>query len=488
MLDFIKRKRNLIIGIAIVIVIAGVVAARIKSNGAIPTVGLETGDIIRTVKISGKVVPKESVDLGFEITGTVQSVSKMVGQTVRQGDPLVRIDSSSILAEIRRAEAELALAEANLNKLDGAGDYEAQITNAKRSIIQTISDTYAAADDAIYNKTDQLFLNPRSGRPEISYAFRGYFDLRDSINSQRATMGEKLDNWKKLVNALSVTNYTQEDLVRSEKYLGEISTYVADVSRAVNLFEENDSTPQTMIDKYKADAVQARDNLNRSAQNLISAKDRLENLLLDVPVQAARVEAARASLLNLRSQLSKATLTSPTNGIISRQDAKIGQVVSPSVSIVSIMSDDLTVEAFVPEVLIPGVEIGNKATITLDALGRREIFEAMVIMIDPAETIRDGVSTYKIKVALSDPEGRARSGMTANVEIETFRKESVMTILERAVVRNNGEAFVYVLDNDNKTRKAVVELGERDSRGKVELVSGLTSRDRILINPPENNK
>ncbi|MDO8470988.1 MAG: efflux RND transporter periplasmic adaptor subunit [bacterium] len=484
MLAFIKERRFLIL-IAVAIAMVIFVAIKVKSNGKIETTSPVVGDLVRTVKISGKVTPQESVELGFEIAGIVTSVLRQVGQTVRRGDLLARIDTSGISADILKAEAELALAQAELDKLGGAGIYEAQIDNAKQALIQTIVDTYAAAEDAVYNKTDQFFSDPDSSRPDITPTFGGNPNLRNSINNGRVLVGGALDTWDSLVSGLNTSTYTETHLSQSKKYLAQISAFIADVSRAVSLFEAGVFS-QATIDAYKADTTSARNNLNSASQSLIAVEEKLRGLLLEVPVQVARVESARASLLNDRSRLSKTALTSPINGVISRQEAKIGQVVSPNTSLISIISKKFEIEAFVPEVLISGVRVGNSASATLDAYGGQEIFVAKIAHIDPAETIRDGVSTYKIKLTFTDLDDRIKSGMTANIEIETFRKSAVRLIRERAVLIEGNEAFVYVLSENNEREKISVEIGERDSMGNVELISDLPQETKLIINPTEN--
>jgi len=484
MIDFIK-KRKIILLIIIVVVAFIFIAIKIKSNGTIETVSPITGDLVRMVKISGKVIPEKSVDLGFEISGTVVNIAKEVGQSVSRGDLLVRIDTGGISANILKAQAELALAQAELKKLDGAGIYEAQIENAKRAIIQTIIDTYTAANDAVHNKTDKFFLNPRSDQPEIIPTLNNEQDLRASINKDRVIMEETLDTWRALTTRLEVSTYTEEDLSTAKRYFAEVFSYISDVSRATNVFKSDNFLTQTVINGYRNDTTLARDNMNSSSQNLISAEDKLRGLLLEVPVQVARVNAARASLQNFRSQFSKSSLISPINGIVSKQETKVGQVVSPSTNIVSVISKKLEIEAFMPEVLISGVRIDNPAITTLDAYGEKESFAARLTHIDPAETIRDGVSTYKVKLVFNDVDDRIKSGMTANLNIETFRKNEVVLIPERTVVRENDKTFVYILSEDNKKKISIV-IGGQDSSGNVELVSELPKDSKLIINPTQN--
>lgn len=298
-------------------------------------------------------------------------------------------------------------------------------------------------------------------------------------------MTETLNKWRALTTNLSVSTYTDNHLDLSRKYLAEVSAYIAAVSQAVNLFEEANWLPQATINNYQDAVVLAEDSLNTASQNLISAEDKFKGLLLEVPVQVARVEAARATLSNFRSQLSKTSLVSPIRGVVSKQDAKIGQVVSSNTNLVSIISRELEIESYVPEILISGVRVGNSASVTLDAYGDKDIFEARVVHIDPAETIRDGVSTYKVRLAFSLSDERVRSGMTANIKIETFRKSAVRLLVEHAVFKKGEETFVYILGNDGSEVKTSVVIGERDSSGNVELLSDLSSESKLIINPKE---
>lgn len=482
MLAFAKRKNGLLIGTAILLV-AGILLFKAGGNGETETVSPITSDLVRVVKISGKVIPKNSVELGFEISGTVASVSREVGSVVNKGSLLARLDASSVSAEVLKAEAELNLALAALDKLDGAGAFEAQIDNAKRTVIQSILNARAVSDDAVYKKADQLFINIHSGFPEIYGDLSGYRDLRDSINTSRREMDLMFEKWRSLTTGLNISNYTEEKLSKSREYLNTVAIYVSRVSQAANLFEESTWLSQATIDGYKTTMAAAETALNTTTQGLITSADNLKNLLLEVPVQVARVESARATLSNARSQLSKTSLSSPIDGVVSRQDAKIGQTVSANAEIISVISRELEMESFVPEVSISGVKVGDMASVTLDAYGERETFAAHVVHIDPAETIRDGVSTYKVRLAFSDQNDKVRSGMTANINIETFRKPSVILIPERTVVTEDGETFVYILNAAGKEEKTPVTIGERDSSGSVELLTSLPEGASLVTNP-----
>jgi HlyD family secretion protein len=468
-------------GVAAAVLLIGGSLAAFGGGAAAETAEVRQADLVRTVRISGKVAPREKAELGFEIGGTVASVEKEAGEKVAKGQVLVSLSSGTIAANLQKAQAELASARAEYAKLEGTAAYENSVTSAEKSVLQAMKDAYTAASDAIENKADQVFVNPLSSSPEIKGSFDELVALRDPIVKGRVSIGYTLSDWRKLVDSLG-TSYTASELQLSKTYLAKTSDFISLLSRAVNMFEETAYMSQATIDGYKAGILAARQSLNAATQSFIDAEKGLSSTLGDVPVQLARVEAAEASVANLRYELGKTSLVSPISGVVARQDAKAGQAVSAGASLVSVISPDYIIEAYIPEVSIAGVKVGDGAEVTLDAYGPETAFAAKVEYIDPAETLKDGVSTYKVRLAFDAPDERVRSGLTANVSIETLRKPAVTLVPERAIVREGGKAYATLLAGKVEERTEVV-LGDRDSQGGIEVLSGLSAGDRVLINP-----
>ena len=139
------------------------------------------------------------------------------------------------------------------------------------------------------------------------------------------------------------------------------------------------------------------------------------------------MEKARAGVNNIKAQISKTIISSPIRGIVTKQDAKAGEIVNASSPVVSVISDaSFQVEANLPEADVSKVKINDSAKLTLDAYGSDTAFAAKVISIDPAETIIEGVSTYKITFEFDKEDERIRSGLTANIDILTKKKEGVL--------------------------------------------------------------
>ena len=132
-----------------------------------------------------------------------------------------------------------------------------------------------------------------------------------------------------------------------------------------------------------------------------------------------------------------------------------------------------------PEADIAKVSVGNTSIVTLDAYGRDVVFEAKVVAIDPAETIVDGVATYKVTFQFIEDDERIKSGMTANIDITSDNRENVIAVPQRSIIRKNGDKFVRILDGNN-VKEIKVETGLYGSDGNIEIIRGINEGDKVI--------
>jgi len=139
------------------------------------------------------------------------------------------------------------------------------------------------------------------------------------------------------------------------------------------------------------------------------------------------------------------------------------------------------IEANIPEADIAKVKPGQTANVTLDAYGPDVLFHASVVSVDPAETIVDGVPTYKTTFQFEGTDARIKSGMTANIDIQGQMHENVLSVPQRAVVNHNGKKYVTIKTGKNTTKEVVVSLGLRGSDGAIEITDGLSVGDEVVV-------
>lgn len=266
--------------------------------------------------------------------------------------------------------------------------------------------------------------------------------------------------------------------------------------------EKNNITNETITSVTKQEAITAQKALNQNAittansavtsasNTLASAKDALVLKLAgpteqEMAAQKAQVQQAQANLQSANAQLEKSVLHSPISGLITIQNIKVGEIVNANVRVVSIISDvGFEMEAFIPEVDVAKVKIGNLVKATLDAYGDSVVFDATVSALDPAETIIEGVSTYKATFVFTHEDSRIKSGMTANIDITTEKRENAIIIPQRLIEMKDGNSFVFVPQGLGTPTERAVIIGLKGSNGMVEVLSGLSEGEEILNSLP----
>lgn len=194
-------------------------------------------------------------------------------------------------------------------------------------------------------------------------------------------------------------------------------------------------------------------------------------------------ESARASLATVESSLAKTVLRAPVSGVVTNVYVETGETAVAASPVVQIVSGDLGsyVEADVPESDISKLSVGREASATFDAFGKKEPFSVRIESIDPRSTVVQDVVYYKVKFALESEDARFKSGMSADVSVETARANDAVLLSRRAVKEDDSGAYVEVYDGINAPARRDVETGLEDDEGNVEIVKGLSEGETVVL-------
>jgi len=304
----------------------------------------------------------------------------------------------------------------------------------------------------------------------------------ENIDSALQKTKQALQKLKDALNVIPLSDLTSTELTNLATYKETIDSEIASLSSAEEAIEVQKATNQTNISQAEAEVNSARNTLllYQKELELKEAGATQEQ----IEAQEALVEKAQANVESIKAQIAKTIMQSPISGIVTKQEAEQGETVSQGEVLVSIMSlARFKIEAFVPEVDIANLKVGDKAKVALDAYDD-VLFEAQVVKIDPAETVVEGVSTYKTVLEFEKEDERIKSGMTADVTIITAKKDNVVAIPQRAVIEKDGKKIVRVIEN-NKVLEKEVEIGIRGSDGRVEVRKGIAEGEKVIVFMPQ---
>lgn len=180
-------------------------------------------------------------------------------------------------------------------------------------------------------------------------------------------------------------------------------------------------------------------------------------------------------------QLQKTRLVAPMDGIITDKKVEAGVVVAQANPVLSFASaDNLEAEVYVSELDVKKLAVGNEAEIDISSVdGNSAAVGARIKNIYPAETIRNGVSSYKVVFELEEQNPNFKSGMTGTAKIKISEKTDVIYIPQSSLFSDAGKKYVMNLTRGFPERKEV-QVGAYGADGMVEIISGLSEGDKII--------
>lgn len=269
-----------------------------------------------------------------------------------------------------------------------------------------------------------------------------------------------------------------------------------DLNRQIRWSENNVTTVQEMLD-FKTTAKKAAALLTMRQQELIEAQ---------------------AMLKRTREDLKRTVIESPIDGVISKLNAKQGEVVitgtmnNPGTVIMSISDmSRMQVRTRVDEIDIPLVKPGQHAGIYLQSDQDRPV-PGRVLRVAAKGTKPTGrdVVTFEAIIEVLSNDERIKPGMSANVEIEVAKHDNALTVPVEAIVHRLRKDLaddivakfdksqedlqlserarqaqyikvIYVKDGE-KARIRLIKSGIADSK-RVELLEGIGADDTVIIGP-----
>jgi HlyD family secretion protein len=473
------------------------------------------GVVSQEISETGQVQKGEEISLSLKSTGRLEKIYVVVGEKVKEGDVLAKIDDSELRIQLGEAQANLGISQANLAKLlAGASQEEIQIAHtevsnaqialwvAEQNLTDAYQDSLNILDDSylkIYNgfivadsiqrtyfsSSDQESIRVKENRTRIDSALgrvKTYLDT--AKNSQKdEDINLALSEMKGALNVVSDALKTIRETCETEAYRNRVTATdksSLDTQRTnINTALTNITNSQQTISTMKLNIETAQGQLKEAQDNLAltTAKPRQE----DIDSYQAQVQQAEAQVNLLTNKIGETVLRSPASGQVIKINKRIGEIVQPSLSesIMTILPDTpFEIKTDIYEEDVAKIKIGNLVDISLIAFPDK-VFQGKVIFIDPSQKLTEGVVYYEVRISFQDmPEG-TKPGMTADITIQTASRENVLVIPEDSVQRKEGKIIVQIL-RDNKIEEREIEIG-LEGNNTVEVVYGLSEGEKVVI-------
>jgi HlyD family secretion protein len=395
-----------------------------------------------TLSASGS-IEATTVNVSPELSGKVLEVLADEGQPVTAGEPLLKLDPALLTAQRAVSAAALDSVQAALSTAQTNYDLAVQKALAQQQATQSNDWRFSAPDEFnqpawYFNQGEQL----RAAQAELESAQAGFEAANQSLSAVTSALNNAdfVKAETRLANARAAflvadTVKTNADFAAEGGGLQKAAD--ASYNAALDELRAAQKEYNAMLSSQAArDVQEARGTLEVAQQRLDQATSRQVALqtgihspavvtaekLLDQAKTA--VAQAEASLALIDTQLGKLTVASSTDGVVLTRNVEPGEFVQPGATAFSLGElSDMTITVYVPEDRYGEISIGQTAQVRVDSWPG-EVFSATVVKIaDQAEFTPRNVQTvegrsstvYAVKLSVSDPAGKLKIGMPADV-------------------------------------------------------------------------
>lgn len=454
--SFLSGTRAWIVGLGLVgalilgLILRDTIFSSAQTAAAPRLATVSRGTVQSQVSGTGSLVPSAQYNLGFRTAGQLTEVDVRVGQTVKTGDVLARIDPSSAQAALAQAQANLQSAQASLQSA------YAPLTAAQRLQLQH----------------------------QLSAAQQNYNDTVASVNQTNQVDAAAVANDQAKVNQDCAADPNGQACAADRSQLS------------------SDKTRQ------QTDSVSGTSRIHQAQQQVNSASD---NLAIQSQVKSQSVSSAQAQVASAQAQVTSAqqaqnqtTLTSPANGVVISINGVPGEYVStgggttaqapgslapaPSSgsgasgagSAFMVIQDTSSFVTVVPfaETDAAKLKAQQPVSVSFDAIPNLTI-SGSVLQVAPGATVVSNVVNYYATIVLNRTDPRLKTGMTANATVTVSQQLNVLYVPNSAIQSSGGMPAVLVYANGQQVSREITEglVGDTNT----EITGGLNEGERVVL-------
>ncbi|CAN5753967.1 hypothetical protein BH11PAT2_BH11PAT2_01930 [soil metagenome] len=462
-----------------------------------------TGTVITSVSGTGQVSASNQVALTSKTSGQIISVPVVAGQAVKAGQLIAEVDPTTAAYELQSARI----------------SYDTLVT-VKPEDVNTAKENATKAQedlDASYISARSTLINAMTGMTTnvasigVFYTPSGF--LSDQVYT-RSTQGQKLhDNAEQSYYAAQAalsTFVSKERMLSSSNSDTDIealldSGYTASIAVAQSAADASDAIAhnrddQKIIGRDTTDADKAyttstgvASSAGATVTSISSAKTSISsnkrsladaNTNIGDVVGGPDVNSIRAQSLAVQQKQQAYAdyfTRAPFDGVLATVDVHVGDVAGGSTQVATIITKNKIAKISLNEVDVAKVKLGDKVTLTFDAIDGLTI-TGTVAQMDLLGTVTQGVVSYDATIAFDTDDDRIKPGMTVSADIVTAIQQEVLTVPTAAVhTAADGSSYVETLPDATSTPATAQGVTSLVAPTQVPVTIGLSGDETTEI-------
>jgi HlyD family secretion protein len=461
---------------------------------------VQKGTIISTVTGTGQVSASSQISLQAGASGKVLYIAPITGQTIKAGTLIEETDPTDVKNALDTAKLAYDKLVEPANPYNVATD-QAAVTKSYNDALSAVSGVFLSYPSII------------SGMNNLLYSKTGYLSDQNLIGqgsevlTMRDQAGQSFDSANREYTTLlaEYNNINQNSSHASiVAFLSDTEHMVKDMADALQATQNTLTVLSTQSNYNPSGSVAANSNVNTwlssinsslssviSAQNEITSAESALAILTQAP-DPIDVQTQQLNLQLKQQAYNDAFVTAPFDGVLAQTDVNVGDTINSGTTVGTFISNQDIAVLSLNEVDVANVKVGQKATLTFDAINGLSI-TGTVSEINLIGAVSQGVVTYDVTISFDTQDPRVLSGMSVNASIATQVKQDVLVVPSSAVKTSGGQTYVQVVpantpDSTGNTGEPLstppinqpVTVGISDDTS-TEIVSGLSLGDKIVV-------
>jgi len=380
---------------------------------------------------------------------------------------------------------------------NGIGRSEVSIGSNQDNIDALLNTTYPSDRDAIEVFQKSAESDYAIARLKYDSNFNSY--KKSTRYSDKSTIEALLNETIETARSISQTAKSESNYLdawvdyrtsRNWEVYAKVIEYQSEIASNIgttNNHLSNLLSIQRSIQDYKESIINADRTIEEKKIYLKDLEAGADEL--DIKSQELNILQKQDALIDVLDNLAKYTIRAPFNGSVAVTNSDVGDSITSATVLATIITDQKIAEITLNEVDIANIKIGQKSTLTFDAVedGGRW---GEVVEIDTIGTVSQGVVNYVVKIAFDADDERIKPGMSVGASIITNSKQDIVIVPSSAIKTKNGNSYVEIPDESVSVsdsaiklskipKQQIIEVGLSDDNS-VEIISGLSEGDIIV--------
>ena len=502
--DNMKAKKLMAMGLAVTLCVSATACGKNKETTQVSKVSVEVenpqmGELTSDTTYIGTVEPQQQVYVMPKLSGTVTQVNYKVGDTVKEGDVLFKIDDEAYQVQMDSAQAAYNTAQAGATAAtSGARDLQNYQTEEQiRQLQKNLNDTYESKDD-MEDSLDELREQGKAASAQVASAQASVDSLSQSLGVQKQDLAAKqtaMDEAKATYDDKKAdTTATEEEKKAAEAAYNTAKTeydaaaaVVTATSSQLALAKQGLSAAQAGVNTINSGKTQLKSGIDQIetsqdtlTDSLNTAKQAYSITQNEVYPQTdatytAQLNQAAVGIESAQMQLDYCTVTAPISGVIEAINVeKEGMAAAGNVAYIISNKDSMTVTFDVAEAAKNTLNIGDHVTVERNG----QTFDGSITEI--GTMAGQQTKLFRVKATVTGAGDALPNGVSVKVSATTEKEDNKMLIPFDSLYFSGGDAYVYCVE-DNKLVRTSVTVGLMDDEHAV-IEDGLTTDSLVVDN------